>query len=259
MESAVIGNKGREVEIFPDLKALNHAAADLFSSLANNAVSDGGRFAAALSGGSTPKGLYALLAEKPYCDQIAWEHVHLFWADERCVPMTHDDSIFKLVHDMLLSRVSIPKENVHRITGEHGASRAANDYEQDLRSFFSLESFPVFDLVILGVGVDGHTASLFPGSPLLDERDRWSAPVFPGNQKQDRVTLTLPVIDHAKRVLFLSSGTEKQNVIKSILVEGNPARLPAGLVQPVSGNNAWYLDQEAATLLPNPDNPAMAG
>jgi 6-phosphogluconolactonase len=259
VESAVIEDRGREVRIFPDPKALNHAAADLFRSLAITAVSDGGRFTAALSGGSTPKGLYALLAEKPYRDQIAWDRVHLFLADERCVPMTHADSNFKLVHELLLSRVAIPKENAHRIRGEHGADRASADYEQVLRTFFSSEGYPSFDLVILGVGEDGHTASLFPGSPLLNERDRLAVPVFPGNQKQDRVTLTLPVLDHAKRVLFLATGTEKQNAVGNILAEGNSEGLPAGLVNPIAGISTWYLDQDAASRLSNPDNPAMAG
>jgi 6-phosphogluconolactonase len=241
---------GRDVRYLTDPKALNLAAAELFLSLVSSAIAEGGRFTAALSGGSTPKGLYALLADTPYCDQIAWERVHLFWADERCVPPEHDDSNFRLVHELLLSRVAIPKENVHRISGENGADRAAADYEQDVRTFFCTEGYPVFDLVILGVGADGHTASLFPGSPLLTERDRLAAPVYLGDQKQDRVTLTLPVFDHAKRVLFLASGMAKQNVIRSILAEGNPEGLPAGLVQPLTGDSIWYLDQDAASRLP---------
>lgn len=250
METAVNGGRGREVRIFPDPKALNRAAADLFRSLVITAVSEDGRVSVALSGGSTPKGLYALLAESPYRDQIAWGHVHVFWVDERCVPPAHDDSNFKLVQELLLSRIAIPQENVHRIRGESGADRAALDYEQDLRTHFKSEGYPGFDLVILGVGADGHTASLFPKSPLLGERDRWAAPAFPGDQKKDRVTLTLPALNHAKKVLFLAAGREKKNVIRSILEEGNPEELPAGLVQPVAGSREWYLDQDAASLLP---------
>lgn len=250
METAVNGSTGSVVRIFPDIHALSHAAADTFRSLAGMAVSNRGRFAAALSGGSAPKGLYTLLAERPYSDQIEWERVHLFWADERCVPPEHVDSNFKLVHELLLSRVAIPDKNIHRIKGERGAERAAEDYEQYLRAFFGDEDFPALDLVILGVGEDGHTASLFPGSPQVMEHNRLAAPVFPGNQKKGRVTLTLPVLNHAKQVLFLVSGLSKQKIIRSILQDGNPDELPAGLVHLVTGSSSWYLDEDAASQLP---------
>jgi len=245
----VNGGTGSVVRIFPDIHALSHAAADMFRLLSRKAVSDHGRFTAALSGGSTPRELYRLLAVKPYCDQIAWERVHLFWTDERCVPPEHVDSNFRLVHELLLLRVAIPEENVHRIKGERGAERAAADYEQDLRAFFGEDGYPAMDLVILGVGEDGHTASLFPGSLQVGEDDRLAAPVFLGNQKKDRVTLTLPVLNHARQVLFLVSGPSKRRIIRSILQEGNPDRFPAGFVHPVMGSSSWYLDQDAADQL----------
>jgi 6-phosphogluconolactonase len=133
--------------------------------------------------------------------------------------------------------------------GEKGAEQAAADYEQDLKTSFADGEFPTMDFVILGVGEDGHTASLFPGSSQVRENKRLATPVFLGAQKRDRVTLTLPVLNHARQVLFLASGQSKQNIIRSILQQGNPDELPAGLVQPVTGNIAWYLDQDAATSM----------
>ena len=243
------GGTGSVVRIFPDIHALSHAAADMFRLLSRKAVSDHGRFTAALSGGSTPRELYRLLAVKPYCDQIAWERVHLFWTDERCVPPEHVDSNFRLVHELLLLRVAIPEENVHRIKGERGAEWAAADYEQDLKAFFGNGDWPAFDLIILGVGEDGHTASLFPGFSQVLEPRRLAAPVFLDAQKRDRVTLTLPVLNHAKQVLFLAAGLSKQKIIKSILEDGNPDGVPAGFVHPVMGSSSWYLDQDAACQL----------
>ena len=241
----MIGGTGPVVRIYPDIHSLSRAAADTFQLLASNAVSERGRFTAALSGGGTPGELYSLLAEKPYCDQIEWTHAFLFWVDERCVPRAHEDSNYRLVSELLLSHIAIPGGNVHRIKAEYGAERAAEDYERDLRAFFGKNGFPAMDLVILGVGEDGHTASLFPGFPQVGETDRLAVPVFPGKERHDRVTLTLPVIDNAGQVLFLAAGTAKRNVIRSILAEGNPGGLPAGLVRPVMGNSMWYLDQDA--------------
>jgi 6-phosphogluconolactonase len=246
----VIENKGQAIRIYSDLHELSSAVAELFRSLAGTAVSERGGFTTALSGGSTPRELYALLAKKPFCEHIAWERVHLFWADERCVPPSHDDSNFKLVQELLLSRVAIPPENIHRIKGERGAVQAAADYERELKAYFGENGYPLLDLVILGVGADGHTASLFPGSSQVGERNRLVLPVSLGYRKKDRVTLSLPVLNHSKHVLFLASGTAKQSVIKSILAEGNPDGLPAGLVRPMSGACMWFLDQDAASQLP---------
>jgi 6-phosphogluconolactonase len=231
------------------MQTLSRAAADAFRTLADMAVTERGRFAAALSGGSTPKELYALLGSKPYIDQINWKRVHLFWADERCVPPEHDDSNFKLARELLISRVPIPGENVHRIRGEAGAENAAAAYEQDLKAFFGNGGWPIFDLVLLGVGEDGHTASLFPGSFQAMENDRLAAPVFPGTQKKDRVTLTLPVLNHASQVLFLVAGQSKRRIVRSILQKGNPDGLPAGLVQPAAGVLTWFLNEDAAASL----------
>jgi len=249
VEAVISGSKGSVIRVFPDVHELSHAAADAFRALADTAVSERGRFAVALSGGSTPKELYTILGNKPYSDQIDWERVHLFWADERCVPPEHDDSNFRFARELLISGVPIPGGNVHRIRGEAGAENAAAAYEQDLKAYFGNGGWPVFDLVILGMGEDGHTASLFPGSFRAVENDRQAAPVFLGTQKKDRVTLTLPVLNHARQVLFLVSGVSKRKIIRSILQDGNPDGLPAGLVQPVKGNCTWFLDENAASLM----------
>ena len=236
----------REVRIFPDLKELSNAVADTFRSLAGTAVAEGVRFTAALSGGSTPRELYALLAKKPYCDQIAWERVHLFWADERCVPPAHDDSNFKLVQELLLSRVAIPAGNVHRIKGERGAVQAAADYEQELKAYFGNDDLPTFDLVILGVGEDGHTASLFPGG-VLDAPDApCSATRHPATDVP-RLTLTLPVINHAQQVVFLVTGADKAAALRAVRSpQSGGGRLPAGEVAPSAAPVAWYLNAAAA-------------
>ena len=243
------GEKGPVIRIFPDIQSLSHGAAEVFRTLARDAVLDHGRFSVALSGGSTPRELYALLAKEPYCDHIDWQHVHLFWADERCVPPAHDDSNYGMAQELLLSRVAIPSVNIHRIRGERGAVQAAADYEEELKAYFGEHGYPLLDLVILGVGADGHTASLFPGSLQISDHDRRAMPVFSGDQGPDRVTLSLPVLNHAKQALMIASGSAKQTVIKHILAEGNPGGVPAGLVRPVTGTVTWFIDREAAAQL----------
>lgn len=245
------GDPGLQVRTFQDRKALSRAAADLFVSLSRNTIAAQGRFAVALSGGSTPKGLYTLLGTVPYREAVPWPRVHLFWADERCVPQDHPESNYKLAYDAFLSRVSLPSENIHRIRGEEEPGKAARVYEDDLRRFFG-GGVPVFDLLLLGAGEDGHTASLFPGSPSLHETTRVALPVYLERPKRDRVTLTLPVLNRAAHVLFLASGRAKAAVVSEILEGGNVQRYPAGLVQPVNGDVLWLIDREAAVKLRKP-------
>jgi 6-phosphogluconolactonase len=238
-----------EVRVFPDLETLSRAAADLFIVRATQAISSRKKFTVALSGGSTPRGLYTLLGSAPAREKIEWEHVHIFWADERCVPKDHDESNFKFVADTLLSRAPIPNPNIHRIRGEEGPIQAAKRYEEDLREFFRTVAWPVFDLIILGAGEDGHTASLFPGSPTLREQARFAAPVLLEPPKLARATLTLPVLDHAAQVLFLVSGKTKAEIVREILENKNEKQYPAGLVHPRNGALVWFIDREAAGLL----------
>ncbi len=238
-----------QVRVFHDLEALSRGAADLFLSIANAAASRG-RFAVALSGGSTPRRFYSLFGSVPYRENIDWKKAHVFWADERCVPADHDESNFKLAADAFLSRVDLPQEHIHRIRGEDEPERAAREYEKDLRSFFGPGPYPVFDLIILGVGEDGHTASLFPGAPALREKKRLAVPVYPAPpQKLSRITLTLPVLNHALQVLFLASGRAKAAVVHEIIEDKNPRQRPAGLVLPVRGAVTWMVDRDAAGLL----------
>lgn len=249
METAVNRGSRQEVLVFKDLDALSHAAAKMVVSLSREAVASHKTFAVALSGGSTPGGLYSLLGRSPYCDDIDWKRVHVFWADERCVPRDHPESNFKLAFDAFLSKVALPDGNIHRIRGEYEPACAAEKYERDIRSFFGTGSFPVFDLIILGAGEDGHTASLFPGDASLREKTRIAAPAYLEPSKRNRVTLTLPVLNHAAKVLFLAAGHAKAGVVHEIVENGNPNRYPAGLVKPVRGSDTWMVDQEAAGLL----------
>jgi 6-phosphogluconolactonase len=237
------------VVILPDPGALAHEAARRFAALAREAAESRGRFSAALSGGSTPGGLYRLLAEEPYRSQVPWEAVHLFWGDERCVPPDDPGSNYRLAEEILISRVPIPPENVHRVRGELEPASAARDYEQEIHDFFC-GPHARFDLILLGLGEDGHTASLFPGSPNLAERERLVAAATAVYQDRpaQRVTLTLPALNSARLVLFLVAGSAKAGIVQAVL-EGADERLPARQVQPAAGGLTWLLDAEAASLL----------
>jgi 6-phosphogluconolactonase len=238
-----------EIRIFDTLETLSLAAAEVVASLSQKAMASRGRFTLALSGGSTPRRLYTFLASSPYRERIDWPGAHFFWADERCVPWDHRESNFKLANDTFLSKVPLPAGNIHRICGEEEPECAAQEYEGELRWFFEPSSVPVFDLIILGAGQDGHTASLFPRAPAVRERTRLAVPVHLDAPKLSRVTLTLPVLLNAAQVLFLVSGREKARIVHEILEDGNPRLCPAGLVQPTRGRVTWMLGRDAAGLI----------
>ena len=246
------GHRAAQVRIFPDIEALSRAAADFFVMRARESIAGDGRFAVALSGGSSPKGLYSLLGSPPLRDAVPWRGVHCFWADERCVPPEHPASNYRLAREAFLSAVQLPDANIHRVRGEGAPDAAARAYEEDLRRFFGGPGLPEFDLVILGAGEDGHTASLFPGSPSLRETARLALPVYLERPELDRVTLTLPVLNHASHVLFLATGRAKADIISGILEEGNPRNHPAGLVRPGDGDVTWLIDREAGGKLRRP-------
>jgi len=235
-----------QVSVFQDMEELSRGAADIFVTLSKTNITSRGRFVVALSGGSTPRRLYSLLGSPWYRNEIDWSRVHVFWADERCVPKDHPESNYRFAHDALLSRVFLPAQNVHRIRGEDGPRKAAGEYEDDLRIFFSGPGTIVFDLIILGVGEDGHTASLFPGSPALDESTRPAVSVCLKEPEISRVTLTLPVLNHAAEVLFLASGRAKAEIIKDILEGSSKQCYPAGQVRPSNGMLTWLIDKQAA-------------
>ncbi len=233
-----------ELLVFPDVDCLARAAADRFAALASAAVVERGRFAVALAGGSTPKPLYALLAEQPLAQELDWARVEVFWGDERCVPPNHPESNYRMAHRTLLRRVPILGENVHRIRGELGPEEAVAVYRLELQQ--ALGGDGRFDLVLLGLGPDGHTASLFPGTEAVDERERSVVPVYVAKRDSWRVTLTLPLINAARHVVFLVAGESKAAALASVRA-GQP--LPAAMVRPADGRLTWLVDRAAAAEL----------
>jgi 6-phosphogluconolactonase len=242
-----------EIQVFANPEALTQAAATKFVQQAHQAIQARGRFTIALSGGSTPKSLYALLATQPWRNQIPWNQVHLFWGDERHVPPSDASSNFRMTQEQLVFQVPIPHENVHRIKAENpDASAAATEYEQELRQFFQLREhqFPRFDLVLLGMGSNGHTASLFPGTDAVHEQTRLVVAPWVEELNSDRITLTPPVINNAVEIIFFVTGVEKAATLKAVL-EGQyqPDRLPAQIICPTQGKVVWMIDQAAASSL----------
>jgi 6-phosphogluconolactonase len=238
-----------QIVVLPDPETLSREAARRFTRLALAAAADEGRFSVALSGGTTPGALYRRLAEDPHRGQIPWEQVHVFWGDERCVPPDDPGSNFWLADEALLSRVPMPPDNVHRVRGELESKTAAKAYAAELRAFFGAP-VPRFDLVLLGLGQDGHTASLFPGSDALDEKKRPVVAVtaqYQGRPAQ-RVTLTPPAINAARQVLFLVTGSAKADILQAV-VEGPTGRFPAQKIRPTGGQLGWLIDAAAASRL----------
>ncbi|MEE9155364.1 MAG: 6-phosphogluconolactonase [Gemmatimonadota bacterium] len=242
-----------ELRIFEDVEELARAAAEEFQGRASSKRGGDDRFTVALSGGSTPRRLHGLLASEPYRDRIPWKRVHLFWGDKRAVPPDHPDSNFGAARKTLLTEVPIPTGNVHRIKAElSDAAAAAEDYERELRRFFDLseDEFPRFDLILLGMGADGHTASLFPRSKALEETRRLVVAPWVEKLEAHRVTLTLPVLNRAACVIFLVAGVAKAEALSRILAGGQgPSDRPAGLVQPESGELLWFIDRALGSLL----------
>lgn len=236
----------REIIVVADGQDLGRRSAERFIELARRSAQASGRFSAALSGGSTPKQLYSLLAAPGYVERVPWQQVHLFWGDERCVPPDHAESNFRMVHEALLSKIDLPAQNVHRIPAELEPQAAAARYEEHLRDFFGQGpgALPPFDLILLGIGEDGHTASLFPGSDALQQTERLVAAPYVEQLKSHRLTLTLPVLNHGAEDWFLVSGSGKARVVREIL--SGSADLPAAKVNPAHGKLVWFITQDAA-------------
>ena len=246
--SGVIGTSG-VIHIYPDRESLSCGAATLFAQQAGRALKDRGRFTVALSGGHTPLGAYELLAQPPFRDRVAWDQTHVFWGDERCVPSEDPRNNARVARLLLLERVPIPPSQIHPISCDRSPKEAAQEYEDLLRSFFDATP-PCFDLILLGLGEDGHTASLFPHAPILTEGKRWVTEVKVPQQELYRVTLTPPVINQAAVVAFLVAGVAKAQILKDVL-EGrkDPFRFPAQLIRPSSGTIEWLADRGAASQL----------
>ena len=213
-------------------------------------IADGGRFSVAVPGGNTPKQVYALLASEAFKERVEWGRVHVFFGDERCVPPEHPESNYRMVLETLLSNVPIPQKNVYRIKGELGPEEAAAAYESELRKYFVAASVPRFDLVLLGMGEDGHTASLFPDSAALNEKNAWVAANWVAQLNSFRITLTLSALNAAANILFLVKGLQKAKRLAEVL--NGPfdlLQLPAQAIRPTNGSLVWMVDAEAAAML----------
>jgi 6-phosphogluconolactonase len=239
------------VKVFDGPEGVARAAATRFAELARGAVAGRGLFSVALAGGSTPRGVYELLAGEEFRGRVDWVNVHVFFGDERAVPAGHADSNYRMASESLLSRVNVPEKNIHRIEGVGDAAANASDYESEMRGLFGEDAeWPRLDLVLLGMGDDGHTASLFPNTAALDERRAWVAANWVEKLGAWRVTLTAPAINAARHVLFLVNGAGKAERLREVLKGGrDPARLPSQLIRPHDGTLEWLVDRAAASRL----------
>jgi 6-phosphogluconolactonase len=238
-----------DLRVFVDVNELSLRAAEAAVRLINDSVRVQGRFSVALAGGSTPRSLYHLLASQ-FRDQIPWTKVHLFWGDERFVPPDDPQSNYRMAREALLDHVRCPAGNVHPMPTHFSEPElGAKDYEKTLRAYFSKE-WPRFDLVLLGMGEEGHTASLFPRSSALEEKKRWVIAVKAPAEPPLRLTLTLPVLTHAANIHFLVAGSTKAEALHQVLTGSpDPKNYPAAGVRPVQGTVIWWVDRQAAALV----------
>jgi 6-phosphogluconolactonase len=229
---------------------LAQKATTLFHETAKESIGRQGRFVVAISGGSTPRRMYRMLAEEPCGSAIPWDKTYIFWVDERCVPENDPASNYGSAKKDFLNRVPVPEAQVYPMPGELPPKQGAQNYQKALIDFFQLEDgrFPSFDQIFLGMGSDGHTASLFPGQAALDERKRLIVAVKGGNPNINRLTVTVPVLNRARQIVFLISGKEKASSLKTVF-EDRKNQLPAQRIRPLNGELIWLLDQEAASLL----------
>lgn len=239
------------VKVFPMLEELSWAAAARFEDLSRISAIEKRKFCVALSGGLTPKLLYQILGSETFAGRIRWENVHIFEVDERSVPPDHPQSNYGMIREALLSRISIPEENVHRLAGEaEDLDEVCRQYSAELARVLQpqKDEFPRLDMVILGMGPDGHTASLFPSSEALEEKTLWVRPNYIEKLKMHRLTLTFPVLNAAREVLILIAGADKAETVRKAL-EGPPGQFPVQRIDPVNGRLNWFLDEAAARLL----------
>lgn len=237
-----------QIAVYPDIDTISQHAAQYVVRIANEAVVTRGRFTIALSGGSTPRELYSLLGSEPYLSQIDWKLVEIFWSDERSVPPDDAESNYRLAHETLLSHISTPAPQVHRMPAEQpDRDAAALAYTQEMQRAFGTNGIPSFDLLQLGMGPEGHTASLFPHQPALHERERLVMPVSVPKPPPDRLTFTPPLLNAARNILFLATGADKADALHAVL-EGpyNPDEYPAQIVKPAHGEVVWMVDAAIA-------------
>lgn len=240
-------NVSPEIYVFSDTWSI---AENLSEDLQKQALKSEKKITVALSGGSTPRVFFQCLVSPPFQNKILWKKIHFFWGDERCVPPDHEDSNYRMTREMLLDHISIPAENIHRIQGEAPPATEADRYTIEISNHLEIseKGWPVFDWIILGMGTDGHTASLFPESSVLQEQKEFCVTAEHPETGQPRISLTLPVINHARRVSFLVTGAKKAALVARIIKEEGVFDFPAARVQP-AGRLEWYLDETAASLL----------
>lgn len=236
-------------EVFKNKEEISRAAAEIFITKAAEKAEKRKPFSVSLSGGSTPKALFELLATPEYAERINWRWVHLFWGDERCVPSTHHDSNYRMVEQALLKKIEIPATNVHRVRTELDPKLAAAEYRAELNLFFGQKQ-PAFDLFFLGMGDDGHTASIFPGTRAVHMARKRVAEIYVKKLKAWRITMAAPVINRAKTVIFLVAGSSKAKALKEVWHgEYNPDVYPAQLLRAAEGDVVWYLDEVLGKLV----------
>jgi 6-phosphogluconolactonase len=237
------------LKIFSDPEELSQFAARQFSELAQEAIDRNGRFTVALTGGSSPKRLYQLLASSPYKEQVPWQKVYIFWGDERYVSIEDDRSNAKMAFDTLLNHVEIPQDQIHVMTSDQPAEAFAKQYERLIQDHFQ-DKLPVFDLILLGMGDDGHTASLFPETEVVHEKEKLVTSLYLPSQDMYRITMIAPLINQAKQIMMLVFGKDKADTLQAVLKGAHqPNHLPVQLIQPEHGTLTWLLDEAAASRL----------
>jgi 6-phosphogluconolactonase len=240
-----------DVVIFSAVDKLSHAAAKYIVQVAHDSIAAHGNFTLALSGGSTPKKLYAMLADEPYRSQIDWTHVEIFWSDERCVPADDPESNYHMAQEVMLSKLPIAASQVHRVPADEPDHDAASQaYIEEMQHVFNTNGIPAFDLIQLGMGPEAHTASLFPHQASLHERQRLVMPVSVPKPPPPRLTFTPLLLNAAQHILFLVTGAEKAEALQAVLEgEQQPEEYPAQIVHPTNGTVTWMLDTAAAAKL----------
>ncbi|MBS1683430.1 MAG: 6-phosphogluconolactonase [Bacteroidetes bacterium] len=237
------------IKVFESDNALATGVADFIISDAQAAIAGHGQYSLVLSGGNTPESLFRMLAAPPYATALDWSRVHIFWGDERAVPLDDERNNAHVAISLWLRQISIPPGNIHRIPSDMPAQEAAREYEQTIKRYFAGGEI-AFDLVLLGLGPDGHTASLFPHSPLLEEKDAIVTAGFIPAQNMERITMTITLINEAHKVLFLVAGKAKATILQHVIQDA-PAHdtYPAKMINPRSGGLYWFIDRAAAARL----------
>ena len=244
-------NQQNKISVFQTSVELAQAAADLMIKISRKAVESRGKFVISLSGGTTPAYLYALLTKSPYRDQIPWDKTFVFWGDERFVPSDNKLNNAHMAKTLLLDHINIPSININSVPVDLEPCKAAKEYADTIKKFFGKET-PHFDLIFLGLGENGHTASLFPGSDVVFENTQLVREVYVAEQQMYRITMTPPLINKAHHIIFLVEGKNKAEILKTVLTgPKQPDQFPAQVINPKDGNLYWFVDKNAAALLPD--------